>query len=206
MIILVNDETFDTNHRHIKKEIQTEQQLQSPSAIQDKEMLAKVQDVFSIHNMNKNEYNIPDHTEQYTWNNNLDYKENLDHKMDIDSNISMPSSMSSPSVPDGEINRSGSTDGECSDEDSQRYKMGGTSRKPRRRTRFQNYQLIAMRDLFELDKNPDSTSLKNLSEKIGLPKRVLQVWFQNARAKRRKGQNIFSEPLEKLLSPQEDLQ
>ena len=32
----------------------------------------------------------------------------------------------------------------------------------------------------------DAKDLKNLSEKTNLSKRVLQVWFQNARAKHRR--------------------
>lgn len=66
--------------------------------------------------------------------------------------------------------------------------------KPKRiRTTFKNFQLLAMKDLFDIEKNPDSAALQKLSEKVGLTKRVLQVWFQNARAKHRKGLSIFSD-------------
>ena len=59
--------------------------------------------------------------------------------------------------------------------------------KPKRiRTSFKNSQLQAMKDLFDVDKNPDSYTLNKLSKEIDLSKRVLQVWFQNARAKHRK--------------------
>jgi hypothetical protein len=43
-----------------------------------------------------------------------------------------------------------------------------------------------MRSYFNLNHNPDAKDLKNLAEKTNLPKRVLQVWFQNARAKYRR--------------------
>ena len=56
-----------------------------------------------------------------------------------------------------------------------------------------------MKELFESDKNPDSSKLAVLSKTIDLPKRVLQVWFQNARAKSRKGHSVFSDNIEKLL-------
>ncbi|XP_066927743.1 uncharacterized protein [Clytia hemisphaerica] len=75
--------------------------------------------------------------------------------------------------------------------------------KPKRqRTSFKVYQLVAMKELFDCDKNPDSIKLTRLADKIDLPKRVLQVWFQNARAKHRKGQNIFSDTIEKMLLPE----
>ncbi len=45
-----------------------------------------------------------------------------------------------------------------------------------------------MKSYFELNHNPDAKDLKQLSQKTGLSKRVLQVWFQNARAKFRRGQ------------------
>lgn len=38
-----------------------------------------------------------------------------------------------------------------------------------------------MKSYFAINHNPDAKDLKQLSQKTGLPKRVLQVWFQNAR-------------------------
>ena len=43
-----------------------------------------------------------------------------------------------------------------------------------------------MKAHFQVNQNPDSKDLKELSERTGLQKRVLQVWFQNSRAKQRK--------------------
>lgn len=43
-----------------------------------------------------------------------------------------------------------------------------------------------MKAHFQINQNPDSKDLKELSERTGLQKRVLQVWFQNSRAKQRK--------------------
>lgn len=59
-------------------------------------------------------------------------------------------------------------------------------RQKRVRTSFKTEQLNALKRYFESNKNPDSKDLKQLSQDIGLSKRVLQVWFQNARAKHRK--------------------
>lgn len=59
--------------------------------------------------------------------------------------------------------------------------------RPKRvRTSFKHHQLRAMKAYFAMNHNPDAKDLKQLSQKTGLTKRVLQVWFQNARAKFRR--------------------
>ncbi|RWS22686.1 LIM/homeobox protein Lhx9-like protein [Leptotrombidium deliense] len=54
------------------------------------------------------------------------------------------------------------------------------------RTSFKHNQLRMMKAHFGINHNPDSKDLKELSQSTGLSKRVLQVWFQNARAKWRR--------------------
>jgi LIM homeobox protein 2/9 len=49
------------------------------------------------------------------------------------------------------------------------------SKKKRMRTSFKHQQLRIMKAHFQINQNPDSKELKELSEKTGLPKRVLQV-------------------------------
>ncbi|XP_035684412.1 LIM/homeobox protein Lhx9-like isoform X1 [Branchiostoma floridae] len=72
------------------------------------------------------------------------------------------------------------------------YQQGGNSpghqpqRQKRMRTSFKHHQLRAMKSYFALNHNPDAKDLKQLAQKTGLTKRVLQVWFQNARAKYRR--------------------
>lgn len=61
-------------------------------------------------------------------------------------------------------------------------------RQKRVRTSFKHHQLRTMKSYFNLNHNPDAKDLKQLSQKTGLSKRVLQVWFQNARAKHRRNQ------------------
>ena len=67
-------------------------------------------------------------------------------------------------------------------------------KKKRMRTSFKHQQLRIMKAYFQLNQNPDSKELKELSERTNLTKRTLQVWFQNSRAKMRKtstnGHNI----------------
>ncbi|XP_002124033.2 LIM/homeobox protein Lhx9 [Ciona intestinalis] len=57
----------------------------------------------------------------------------------------------------------------------------------RMRTSFKHHQLRAMKAYFHQNHNPDAKDLKQLAQETGLTKRVLQVWFQNARAKYRRG-------------------
>lgn len=59
----------------------------------------------------------------------------------------------------------------------------------RARTSFKHHQLRIMKSHFQMNQNPDSRELKELATKTGLDKKVLQVWFQNARAKWRRMNN-----------------
>ena len=45
------------------------------------------------------------------------------------------------------------------------------------RTSFKHHQLRTMKSYFAINHNPDAKDLKQLSQKTGLPKRVLQVIF-----------------------------
>uniref|UniRef100_A0A8C4INK6 LIM/homeobox protein Lhx9 n=1 Tax=Dicentrarchus labrax TaxID=13489 RepID=A0A8C4INK6_DICLA len=67
----------------------------------------------------------------------------------------------------------------------------GTGGRTRRRTKrirtcFRSEQLRALESYFAQKHNPDGKDWTCLAHKTGLPKRVLQVWFQNARAKLRR--------------------
>ena len=58
--------------------------------------------------------------------------------------------------------------------------------KKRYRTQMTNMQVKLMKHVFELHKTPSMNECLNLAQLIGLQKRVVQVWFQNARAKEKK--------------------
>ncbi|KAM7388058.1 hypothetical protein PAMP_024259 [Pampus punctatissimus] len=70
------------------------------------------------------------------------------------------------------------------DRDQQSYPP--TQKTKRMRTSFKHHQLRTMKSYFAINHNPDAKDLKQLAQKTGLTKRVLQVWFQNARAKFRR--------------------
>lgn len=72
------------------------------------------------------------------------------------------------------------------------------------RTQMSNTQIRVMKSLFSDYKTPTMSECEILGREIGLPKRVIQVWFQNARAKDKKakisGQKSGEEvPGEKLV-------
>ncbi|XP_054502510.2 LIM/homeobox protein Lhx2 isoform X2 [Agelaius phoeniceus] len=74
-------------------------------------------------------------------------------------------------------------DGDHLDRDQQ---YPSSQKTKRMRTSFKHHQLRTMKSYFAINHNPDAKDLKQLAQKTGLTKRVLQVWFQNARAKFRR--------------------
>jgi len=57
----------------------------------------------------------------------------------------------------------------------------------RYRTQMSDLQIQVMRTIFTDSKMPTITECETLGHELGLPRRVVQVWFQNARAKEKKG-------------------
>ena len=60
------------------------------------------------------------------------------------------------------------------------------SNNKRFRTQMSGLQIKMMKAVFEVYKTPTMTECSNLGKDIGLQKRVVQVWFQNARAKEKR--------------------
>lgn len=55
-----------------------------------------------------------------------------------------------------------------------------TQRTKRMRTSFKHHQLRTMKSYFAINQNPDAKDLKQLAQKTGLSKRVLQVGWKKS--------------------------
>lgn len=81
-----------------------------------------------------------------------------------------------------------------STQSNQRHSSGGTGTK-RFRTQMSSVQVKVMKSLFFDYKTPTMAECEMLGREIGLPKRVVQVWFQNARAKEKKNKIALQKTL-----------
>merc|ERR1719483_1018142 len=77
--------------------------------------------------------------------------------------------------------------GSSTDGDSCESEVASKKRKSKRnRTTFTDEQIHILQANFQLDCNPDGQDLERIADISGLSKRVVQVWFQNARARNKK--------------------
>lgn len=63
-----------------------------------------------------------------------------------------------------------------------------TTRDKRLRTTILPEQLDYLYQKYQIESNPSRKMLESIAKEVGLKKRVVQVWFQNTRARERKGQ------------------
>jgi AT-binding transcription factor 1 len=69
---------------------------------------------------------------------------------------------------------------------SARHQDGSNMGNKRFRTQMSGIQIKLMKSVFQFYKTPTMSECASLGKDIGLQKRVVQVWFQNARAKEKK--------------------
>ncbi|KAL3859369.1 hypothetical protein ACJMK2_009592 [Sinanodonta woodiana] len=73
-------------------------------------------------------------------------------------------------------------------EDDRDEEQDDQPRDKRLRTTILPEQLDYLYQKYQIDCNPSRKQLETISHEVGLKKRVVQVWFQNTRARERKGQ------------------
>ncbi|XP_053742857.1 zinc finger homeobox protein 3-like isoform X2 [Synchiropus splendidus] len=63
----------------------------------------------------------------------------------------------------------------------------------RQRTQMSHFQVLQLRDFYRSHRTPNRHECESLGQKLGLPHRVVQVWFQNARAKEKRARSMSSD-------------
>nr|XP_040023998.1 LOW QUALITY PROTEIN: zinc finger homeobox protein 3-like [Gasterosteus aculeatus aculeatus] len=67
----------------------------------------------------------------------------------------------------------------------------------RQRTQMSHYQVLQLRDFYRSHRTPNRHDCETLGQELGLPHRVVQVWFQNARAKEKRARSLSSDSAER---------
>ncbi|XP_026166497.1 zinc finger homeobox protein 3-like [Mastacembelus armatus] len=67
----------------------------------------------------------------------------------------------------------------------------------RQRTQMSHFQVLKLRDFYRRHRTPNRHECEALGQELGLPHRVVQVWFQNARAKEKRARSLSSDSAER---------
>ncbi|KAM3870587.1 zinc finger homeobox protein 3-like [Diretmus argenteus] len=67
----------------------------------------------------------------------------------------------------------------------------------RQRTQMSHYQVLQLRDYYRSHRTPNRHECEALGQELALPHRVVQVWFQNARAKEKRARSLSSDSAER---------
>ncbi|XP_068595443.1 zinc finger homeobox protein 3-like [Brachionichthys hirsutus] len=67
----------------------------------------------------------------------------------------------------------------------------------RQRTQMSHFQVLQLRDFYRSHRTPNRHECEALGQELGLPHRVVQVWFQNARAKEKRTRSLSSDSAER---------
>ncbi|XP_063981250.1 zinc finger homeobox protein 4 isoform X2 [Diachasmimorpha longicaudata] len=116
--------------------------------------------------------------------------------LDDESGPASPASSTQSSRHGGTVTTPGMTSVSGGNAGSGNSTSGNTSGGKRYRTQMSATQVKVMKSLFSDYKTPTMAECEMLGREIGLPKRVVQVWFQNARAKEKKARLAAGLPAE----------
>ena len=89
-----------------------------------------------------------------------------------------------------------------SNDESRKYSNGNNPK--RNRTTILPEQQDYLMSKYSIESNPSRKILEEISAQVKLKKRVVPVWFQNARAKEKKNPNFFKSDLPEEYQPTND--
>ncbi|KAF6735052.1 Zinc finger homeobox protein 4 [Oryzias melastigma] len=67
----------------------------------------------------------------------------------------------------------------------------------RQRTQMSHLQVLQLKNFYRNHRTPNRLECETLGRELGLPHRVVQVWFQNARAKEKRARSLSSDSAER---------
>ncbi|XP_038124731.1 zinc finger homeobox protein 4-like [Cyprinodon tularosa] len=67
----------------------------------------------------------------------------------------------------------------------------------RQRTQMSHFQVLQLKTFYRNHRTPNRLECETLGRELGLPPRVVQVWFQNARAKEKRARSLTSDTAER---------
>uniref|UniRef100_A0A3Q2NRC9 Zinc finger homeobox 2 n=1 Tax=Fundulus heteroclitus TaxID=8078 RepID=A0A3Q2NRC9_FUNHE len=103
------------------------------------------------------------------------------------------SSMADQGSPSPEI--SGDQSSDWSETQSQQHHHH--HQQQRQRTQMSHFQVLQLKNFYRSHRTPNRLECETLGQELGLPSRVVQVWFQNARAKEKRAKTLTSDTAER---------
>ncbi|XP_046889654.1 zinc finger homeobox protein 4-like [Hypomesus transpacificus] len=100
------------------------------------------------------------------------------------------SSLADPASPSPEA--SGAATSAWGDKPAQRHHHH--NQQQRQRTHMSHLQVLQLRAFYRNHRTPSRLECEALGQDLGLARRVVQVWFQNARAKEKRARSLSNEP------------
>ncbi|KAK5606604.1 hypothetical protein CRENBAI_018143 [Crenichthys baileyi] len=152
-----------------------------------------------IHNpgydMNNKELSLKLSAASFSLSTNLKNPEEDDEYEDDDDNYPCEesSSMADQGSPSPEISGDQSSDWS----ETQSQQQHHHHQQQRQRTQMSHFQVLQLKTFYRNHRTPNRLECETMGQKLGLPPRVVQVWFQNARAKEKRARSLTSDTAER---------
>ncbi|MEQ2242790.1 hypothetical protein ILYODFUR_000366 [Ilyodon furcidens] len=152
-----------------------------------------------IHNpgydMNNKEFSLKLSAASFSSSTNLKNPEEDDEYEDDDDNY--PCEESSSMVDQGSPSPEISGDQSSDWSETQSQQQHHHHQQQRQRTQMSHFQVLQLKTFYRNHRTPNRLECETMGQKLGLPPRVVQVWFQNARAKEKRARSLTSDTAER---------